>query len=496
LTARERCVVVVGGGVAARMAAIAIARRLPNVAVTHLDPHDGGDLLEDSLGAARPSVRAFHHLLRIDEGEVIFRTGGAYRLGTMLEGWGSAHCFRGHGHYGDPIDGVPIHQLWFRSQRRPVGTYGALSATAALAANNRFALPSTNQTSPFAALDYGLQLHLPAYCGALQSLGRVAGVQAVAGRILATEKSADGASIEALRLDDGRRLPADFFVDASGRAAVIRGQLPSSWVDWSAALPIDRLLVARHTAAPSPPPNDRLIACPVGWRYEARTRRGTVYLFGYNSAHLGDIDARRLLQSDTGCRTDDPPVVLRQGRLTDPWRGNCVAIGAAAMTLEPSGSTGLHVICRHIDRLITLWPGRDCKPAPVEIAAFNRRAAREAERMRDFVQLPYLLTPRSERFWRAARNGAPSAELERDLALFRERGRLAIHDEDPFERDEWLATLLGLGVLPKRTDALAEAIAPARVDEHLSEAVSRLTHAVHLAPTHDHWLQRMAGAAQ
>jgi tryptophan halogenase len=116
--------------------------------------------------------------------------------------------------------------------------------------------------------------------------------------------------------------------------------------------------------------------------------------------------------------------------------------------------------------------------------------------MRDFVQLPYLLTPRSDGFWQAARNATPSPELERDLALFREQGRLAIHDEDPFERDEWLATLIGLGVLPKRTGALAEAIAPARVDEHLSEAVMRLTHAVQLAPTHDHWLQRLAGTAQ
>jgi tryptophan halogenase len=480
------------------MAAVAIARRLPNVGVTHLDSGDGGDSIEDSLGAARPSIRAFHHVLRIDEPEVVLRTGGAYRLGTMLEGWSNADCFRGHGHYGDPVAGVPIHQLWLRARalRRPVGPYKVLSAAAALATSNRFALPSTNPTSPFAALDYGLQLHLPAYCGALQSLGRVAGVQVVAGRILATERSADGSSIEALRLDDGRRLAADLFVDASGRAAVIRGQLPSSWIDWSAALPIDRLLVAGETADQSPPPNDRLIACPVGWRYEARTRGGTMHLFGYNSAHLGDVDSRQLLQSDTGCQTDDPPIVLNQGCLSDPWSGNCVAIGAAAMTLEPSGSTGLHAICRHIDRLIALWPGRDCKPAPVEIAAFNRRAAREAQRMRDFVQLPYLLTPRSDGFWQAARNATPSPELERDLALFREQGRLAIHDEDPFERDEWLATLIGLGVLPKRTGALAEAIAPARVDEHLSEAVMRLTHAVQLAPTHDHWLQRLAGTAQ
>jgi len=99
--------------------------------------------------------------------------------------------------------------------------------------------------------------------------------------------------------------------------------------------------------------------------------------------------------------------------------------------------------------------GHDSRATPAEIAYFNRRTALGSDRLRDFVQLPYLLNQRPEALWRAAAAGPVSAELARDLALFRERGRLSIHDEDGFERDEWLASLIGLGVIPRRIDPVA-----------------------------------------
>jgi len=496
LSARVHSVLVVGSGVAARMAAVAIARRLPRVAVTHINTREG-DLLEDSLGAARPSIRTFHDIVGIDEAEIIRHTRGAYRLGTSVQGWSNCAYFRGHGMYGEPLGGVSFHQLWLRAgEAVKVGPYDAFCVAAALASRARFALPSPDPASPFAALDYGLQLNLPAYTHALQMLGRAAGVQEMAGHIETAERSADGTSITSLRLADGHRLTADLIVDASGCSAVARRQLPSTWVDWSTHLPINRLIVARESPDRVPPPSDRLVALPVGWRYEARTLGGTVHLFGYASHHLSETEAHRAVHADTGCEADNPPFVLRQGRLTEPWIGNCVAIGAAAVSIEPTAATGVHLVCRHIERLIAHWPGRDCTATPVEVAFFNRRVGLEAERIRDFTQLPYLLTQRPEAFWRNAANGPVSQELARDLALFRERGRLVTHDEDAFERDEWLASLIGLGVRPRRTDPLADAIPPNLAEQRLVEAAARLGRAVDETPTHAQWLQRLVAGTQ
>ena len=497
MSAQARTVVVAGGGIASRMAVVAIARRLPGVRVIRLDGLDGGDALEDWVGAARPSIRSFHHHLGIDEAEIVGRTQSTYRLGTSVRDWGDSPYFRGHGHYGNALAGVPFHQLWLHCARTTgAAAYDSFSVAAMLASKSRFELPASDPASPLAALDYGLQLYLPTYRQALQALGQAAGVEEIVGQIRATEPGADGSTLTALQLDDGQRLTADLFVDASGRRALVRSQLPSAWVDWSDTLPVDRLIVASQSSDRVPPPNDELFAGSAGWRYEARTLDSATHLLGYSSTCFSDTQAHRALRDATGCVAQDPPVILRQGRLAEPWKGNCVAIGAAAVVLEPVAATGLHLVCRHIERLIGCWPGNDCKPTAVESAFFNRRTAMEAERMRDFVQLPYLLSTRQEPFWRAASAAPASVDLTRELALFRERGRSGGYDEDSFEQDEWLANLIGLGVRPRRIDTLAEENLPTRADACLAESMTQLARAADTAPTHAQWLLRLRGTTR
>lgn len=386
------CTVVVGGGVGARMAAVAIARQLPGITVVRLELPNRLDVLEDVLGAARPSIRAFHRLLGIEEAEIIQHTRSTHWLGTRIQGWRDGDYFRVQGS-------------------------GGVS-------------------------DCGLQLYLPAYRHALQALGQSAGVQEITGRITSIELSADASALAALHLEDGRRLAGDFFVDASGPEALVRGRLGGDWVDWSAALATNRLIMGSQPAERGvATPHDRLVALGAGWSYEARTPGSTVHVFGYAAQHLDEMAARRMLFEATGYDAAHAPVPLKQGRLAEPWKGNCVAIGSAAVTLEPSAATGLHIMCRHIQRLMDTWPGLHCRTTWAEAAFFNRRTVWEAERLRDFVQLAYRVSPRQEPFWRFAATRLPSEQLNFDLEVFRRKGRLRAHDEDSFAPGEWLQSL-------------------------------------------------------
>lgn len=421
MSADRRSVLIIGSGVAALMAAVALARRLPGVEVARLET-GVTDPVEDAFGACRPSIRTFHAAVGIEEADVLSRTRASFRLGTLLSGWsGGGQFFRGHGLYGEPLSGVAFHHLWLRAQEG-----GAVEPY-----------------ESFYLACRGMHLDPLLYRQALRQLGRAAGVREIEGSVAGVERTEDGCYIRALKLTDGRSIVADSFVDAGGRAATVRRALSSQWIDWSAALLVDRL---RLPCSPAPALYDHLIASPSGWQL--------ANAIGYSSAY----------QSDDASGT----VTFRQGRLVDPWSGNCVAIGGAALCLEPSAATGLHAVCRQIERLIDCWPGHDSRATATEIGCFNRRTALESDRMRDFVQLPYLLNERPEPFWRAAAAGAVSDELARDIALFRERGRLVTHDEDGFERDEWIATFIGLGVRPHRTDALAAEIPIARIQQHLA----------------------------
>lgn len=173
---------------------------------------------------------------------------------------------------------------------------------------------------------------------------------------------------------------------------------------------------------------------------------------------------------------------FRQGRLAAPWRGNVVATGDAAVCLEPLESTNLHGVHAHVDRIIAALPGPDMNA--LELADYNRQTADEADRLRDFLLLHYATARRPEPFWRDVAEAALPDSVAGDLALFRERGRLRVHDGDSFDRDSHLAVLIGQGVIPRRHDALAETVPLERLPPVLDRLRAEVAAAAARAPRH------------
>lgn len=467
-----RDVAVIGSGLAALVAALSIARRIPGVRIIHLDPALPPDPIDDLVGASRPSIRAFHRAIGVDESEIVLRTGSGFRLGTSIDGIAAEAFFRGHGRFLSPAGATP-HQLL--AVQAPLDR---LSPAASLAAQSRFAPPMDDPLPPFAGLDPGLQLALHGYGQALTALGRAAGVVLRRDGLVAVEQAPDTGSISALRLASGEHLTADLYVDATGTAARVRSTLPATWIDWSRTLPIDRLSIRQDATPEGLAPEDRIGGHANGWEYRTRAPASTSTIRAWSS-RFGDAPG-------------EDGFAITQGRLAAPFSGNVVAIGAAAVALEPLAATGLHLVVRQVERLVSLWPERI--PTPTEADLFNRRTAMEADRALDFVQLHYRLAARPEPFWRAAANPDLSEAMALDLALFGERGRLTPHDEDGFERDEWLQLLIGLGVRPRRRDALAFETLPAGLGAAVASARADLERAVRAAPTQSWWLGKLAEA--
>ena len=486
-------VVVAGGGITGWSAAAALRRRLPGLAVTIVPVPPPPDALADRIASTLPSILEFHRDIGLGDADAIVRAGSSFRLGTCFEGWAERlpAYVHAYGEYGRPFGTASFHLHWIRAaQRRAAAAFDSHSPAAAIARAGRFVQPQGEDGSPLAGFEYGLELNLPRYGEMMRAYARHLGVAERGGGIDEVKLHGETGFIAALRLDDGSELGGDLFIDCTGPAALLRRALDQDFEPWARWLPCDRLLLAETPPPSDPPALDTVTALPAGWRWRAASPVRTAHGLVYASAHLGDAEAAAALRDAAGAEPGGPPARIRAGRRPEPWRGNCVAIGDAAVAMEPLEWGNLHLAHSAIDRIVAMMPDRDF--GAVELWDYNRQAGAEADRMRDFLVLHYAASRRSEPFWQAAAAVEPPASLAHTLSLFRERGRLPIHEEETFSRDSWLAVLLGQGVIPERTDPLIETLSPAVADQAMAKLRETIAAIVPTLPSHADYLRNLS----
>ena len=451
--ARIRSIAVAGGGIVALSAALAFARSLPWASVTLIELPEDPAALTDRLPATLPSFRAFQRLAGLDEAELVREAGATHRLGTRFEKWREDgaefyHCF---GVHGAQIRNSAFQHQWVRAKHEGRALpFHAYAPAAALAAAGKFAHPSEDKRSMLSSFDYGLRLDPPLYRERLRAAAAAAGVEMRQGS-LADVETADGRAT-ALRLDGGVRIEADLFLDCAGPAAPLLAALDPAFEHWGEWRPCDRYLLGQ-APLDGPSPVDLARAAPEGWFFSIPLKDRALAGFGFASAVTDEAAACSAFEREAG---SDPAecVALRPGRRPRPWIGNVLAIGDAAVALDPLEWSGLHLAESAIRRALAHMP--DLSFQPRLLAEYNRRTALDADRVRDFVAAHYLAARRREGpFWAAMADRPRPATLARTLEQFEGRGRLPLFEEESFSTDSWLAVLLGMGVLPRRIDPTA-----------------------------------------
>jgi tryptophan halogenase len=420
-----RSIAIFGGSLVGLSAAVAFARALPQLALTVIETPPDPAALADRLPGSTSAIHRFHASIGLDEAALLRAGAAVPRLGLRFENWPprAATWYHVHGEHGAPAGNTPFHQLWARERREGrAESWHRYAAAAVLAEAGKFVHPQPG--TPLAAFDYALRLDPSRYREVLAVLADQRRVNRSQGRFGGVERRSDG-GIAALLLADGRRLIADLYIDASGPAAPLAGAVGDGFEDWRDALPLNQVELAELAASPGDP-NDTITAGAKGWQF-ASPMPGRTFAGRVHAAPDGDAST-----------------TIRPGRRTAPWVHNVLALGDAAVALDPLHWPNLHLAQSGIARAIELLPGRDCHP--VETGEYNRRTRAEAERMRDFQALHYL------------RAGLPITvpeSLARILVQFERRGRFTFADEDSLLEELWLSALLGLGVVPQAADPLA-----------------------------------------
>ncbi|NYD89604.1 tryptophan 7-halogenase [Sphingomonas melonis] len=431
-------VVVVGGGLVALSAAIGFARALPRATVTFVATAPDPAALADRLPAVTPQAAEAFEALGIDEAALVAAGAATHRIGERFT-WGEAPFTIGESETMPTIAGAALHQLWLAHGDGP---FDALVPAAALATAERFAPPVDDPRSLLSQVTYTLRLDADAATPAFLDALRAARVRVVAPESVRIDREGD--RVTALTTSDGLSLTADLFVDASGPAALLAAQ-DAAWIDWSATLPVDRLLLG--AAPPRPSPLDRYEATTSGWTARWPLAGRTLAAVAYAAATTSDARAARQMTSP-GER-----IAIRPRRQVMPLTGNVLALGDAAAALGPLGWPGFTLALANLDLALALMPVRT--PEPLLVAEYNRRATLRADRLHAYAAAFYGVGHRRGDIWHAQRARQHPAELATALAQFGQRGTLPPLEEEMVPQATWQQALIGLGVRPVRRDPLA-----------------------------------------
>lgn len=454
-----RRIVILGGGSSGWMTAAALAKSIEHGCdITLVESEEIGTI---GVGEATiPPIKQFNQMLGLDENEFLRRTRGTFKLGIRFANWGRLdHAyFHPFGSYGRPFDLVQIQHHWqrARAQGRAQSLDDYCMAWAAAQAD-RFQPPLADPRHVLSTYDHAYHFDAGLYARYLRDHAEARRVRRIEGKVRSVQQHPETGFIESLTMESGDVIAGELFIDCSGlRALLIEGTLKTGYDDWTHWLPCDRALAVPCETG-SFHPYTLSTAHTAGWQWRIPLQHRTGNGHVYSSACMGDDEATQILLDNLDGKALAEPRLIKftTGRRRQCWNKNVIAIGLSSGFLEPLESTSLHLVQAGISKLLAYFPDRDFDP--LVIREFNRVAAAEVERIRDFIILHYHLTSRDDSpLWRHCAHMPIPDTLQYKIDHFKRFGRLIPGEMDLFGNASWLAVHIGQGNWPERNDPLLD----------------------------------------
>ena len=469
-------VVIAGGGTAGWCAAAALSRLLgPVLDITLIESADIGIV---GVGEATiPTVRAFHHLVSIDEQAFMRETDASFKLGIEFENWArdGDRYFHSFGTIGKSPWMAHFYNIWLEARSQGLG--GSLED---YSLETKAARAGKFQIQKDLPINYAYHFDAVLYGKYLRKLSEGAGVKRHEGQIVSVQQEAETGFITSVTLNSGEVIPGDLFIDCTGfRGLLIEETLHTGYEDWNHWLRTDRALAVQTRSSEPASPYTKSVAHADGWRWriplQSRVGNGLIY----SSAHLSDDAAHdRLIASLDAPAANNPRIIpYRTGRRKKAWNKNCVAMGLSSGFIEPLESTSIHLFQKSVLHLIQNFPFFGITDAIVQ--HYNGLSQREVEYARDFVILHYKLTQRADSpFWRENADMDVPDSLKARIELFRSSGLAYQGPDELFRTDSWVQVMLGQRLEPNGWHRLGALMNQNEMNQVFDGLKARVDHSV------------------
>ena len=399
-----KSILIVGGGTAGWLAALMLgaeAKRLARACdITVIESSKIG-----TVGVGEGTTSVFRHILAhlgLDEFEFMRETGATIKLGIRHKDWRRL----GH-HYDGPLD-VP------EAVAGPGLDLYAVRAGKPVTEAHLFQHLINRARAPFAykndklipAGPYHHAYHFDQSRTGAWLRSKAEGIRLIDDQVRNVNVGPSG--IEAVELENGPSLTADFYLDCTGFRKVLMSALGAQWLSFTDVLPVNRAVPfwIDIEEGEEIDPVTLAWAQKNGWMWQIPTQERYGCGYVYSDAHLSPDEAQAEIETALG-RPIEPrnDIKIEAGRLKDVWLGNCVALGLASAFLEPLEATSIHGTVVQLLILSGIFgTGIDAKAED-----YNKVVARQVDDFRDFIRLHYVSERRDSAFWQDVAGTHPKA---------------------------------------------------------------------------------------
>lgn len=465
-------IAVVGDDIAGPVVATALAASLQgsDTKITLVRQKD--EIPASDVQVFRGGGGGFHDVLGIDETEVQDRAGGVFGLGTRYRGFrqDDRDLLVPLGGHGMTLRLVDFHHyfLKLRAAGGDGADYNDYSLPAAAAAAGHFTPRDAADNPVLRTVAYDICVDRDRYSKYMLERAVELGISIVEGAVGTAELDGD-ACLDTIVLADGNRIAADFFVDCSDSRSLIDAVEPKQeFLDWSGWLPCDRIATLRTESATRPRLFTSIEAHDDGWIQRMTLQESAVTSFAFSSRLAGDAKVRRALAASAGA-ADAGGVRIHQQRsgcFARHWIRNCVAIGPAAVTVEPMEVSALQIVQSSVLRLLGMLPRQ--RISTMLAREYDRVSHDELDNVRDYQALRYVLANRSKgAFWENLAQAELPETLRTRIDLFSGFGRFTRGDHLMLNQANWVSSFLNFGFWPSSYDPMADMIDEQRMKADL-----------------------------
>lgn len=490
-------IVIVGSNESAWMAAACLGRQVSTLGCRISVLPCGEPRAEFLCETSLPSLRGLLSNLQIDEHVMMRESQATYHLATQFSDWvQTERDFWNPFAPSERAANVSLFDAWFAERSagrllRPFHSY-SLHWGAALAGKSPYGFSGTSAISQSGS--YAFHLDGRDFATSLRKIALASGVEQIDGEIASVASNGRG-GIAQIRLTKGPVVAGDFFIDSTGNDSTMPGLMAADLFEsWSDKLLCNRIVTLRLPGRRQIPPYTRITGLAAGWLWQsplaASIDVGYVFSSDFATDDIAQQQMRESLTMDgMTVPMDAAPKFgsLNVGMRSHFWRDNVLKLGSTTCVSDPLVSVGRHLCQLGIETFIELFPERTANNSAVQY--YNERMKTAAEEIRDFAQLHYLLSKRTDSpFWQAVTKTQMSERLGQRLALYATCGSVGSLAPEAFNETSYRYVLTGCGRLPNQPTACSRAADPAMIQQSLQLLLKSNEAALKDLPLHEELL--------